>query len=115
MLVYAGYKISILEGKKSIDIIQTVKENQFSDEDVFGANQGLNIAVGVFNPWDSHTLEPIDPSYGTIDFINHIWRVNEENGKFEADYYYLETHTCSQEELGLSGGNDKQGFWPINK
>ena len=48
MIVYTGYKISILNGKKSINIIQAVKENHFDDSHVFTARQGLNIAVGVY-------------------------------------------------------------------
>ena len=50
LIAYTGYKISILEGKKSIDILQAVKENYFDASYVFGAEQGLNIAVAVFNP-----------------------------------------------------------------
>ena len=37
MIVYAGYKISILKGKKSIDIIQAVKENHYDESHVFTA------------------------------------------------------------------------------
>ena len=52
MTVYAGYKISILEGKKSIDIVQAVQENFFDDTHVFSNKQGLNIAVAVFDPFN---------------------------------------------------------------
>ena len=38
MIVYTGYKISILNGKKSIDIIQAVKENHFDDSHIFTAS-----------------------------------------------------------------------------
>ena len=31
LITYAGYKVSVLEGKKSIDIIQAVVENHFDD------------------------------------------------------------------------------------
>ena len=36
MLTFTSYKISILVDRKSIDIIQAVKENHFDDTDVFG-------------------------------------------------------------------------------
>ena len=52
IIVYAGYKISILEGKKSIDIVQAVQEHYFDDTHVFSNKQGLNIAVAVFNPFE---------------------------------------------------------------
>ena len=41
MLAYTGYKISILTGKKDIDIVQAVKENHFDYSHIFGAAQGL--------------------------------------------------------------------------
>ena len=69
LIVYAGYKISILEGKKSVDIVQAVQENYFDDTHVFSNKQGLNIAVAVLNPFNPHSSQlPIDPSYGRIVF-----------------------------------------------
>ena len=44
LLMYTGYKISVLEGRKSIDIIQAVKKDHFDDKHIFGAKQGFNIA-----------------------------------------------------------------------
>ena len=62
LLMYTGYKISVLEGKKSIDIVQAVKENHFDDSHVFSSQQGLNIAVAVFNPFITEgLLKQIDP------------------------------------------------------
>ena len=52
LIMYAGYKISVLEGKMSIDIVQAVKENHFDDSHIFSAEQGLNIAFAVFSPFD---------------------------------------------------------------
>ena len=52
MITYTGYKISILEGKKSIDIVSAVRENYFRSDNKFGAQQGLNVAVAVFNEFD---------------------------------------------------------------
>ena len=56
--MYAGYKISVLEGRKSIDIVQAVKRDNFDDQHVFGANQGFNIAIAVLNTFN---VEPLDP------------------------------------------------------
>ena len=50
LLGYTAYKVSILEGKKRVDVIQAVQENYFDDEYVFSGEQGLNIAAGVYNP-----------------------------------------------------------------
>ena len=68
MIAYTGYKTSILSGKKSIDIMQAVKENHFDDTHVFSAKQGLNTAVGVYQTNDPSTHWPLDPSYGRIRF-----------------------------------------------
>ena len=65
LFAYAGYKASILEGKKKVDIVQAVQENYFDDSYVFGAEQGLNIAVALTFVNKFHH---IDPSYGRIVF-----------------------------------------------
>ena len=49
LIVYAGYKVNILQGKKSVDILQAVNKHYFDDDYTFGANQGLNIAIAVIN------------------------------------------------------------------
>ena len=79
LLLYAGYKVSILEGKKKIDILQAVIENYYDQNHIFGADQGLNIAVGVFSPTSPNKIEPIDPTYGSI-IVKKITRHTDENG-----------------------------------
>ena len=78
MVTYTGYKIYILEGRKSIDIISAVKENYFNNENKFGAQQGLNVAVAVFNEFEESTQELIDPTYGKIRFSKFSWSKNED-------------------------------------
>ena len=68
MIVYTGYKISIMNGKKNIDIIQAVKENHFDESHVFGVKQGLNLAVGIYSSHDPSTYQHLDPSYGRVKF-----------------------------------------------
>ena len=111
LLTYAGYKVSILQGKKSIDIIQAVVENHFDDSYVFDSDQGLNFAVGVLDPFNPDTYKPLDPTFGRIRVTKTDWGINE-NGVYSLNNE-LETHICSSEELGLSGTNHK--MWPINK
>ena len=109
MIGYTGYKVSILEGRKSIDIIQAVKENHYDDSYVFSSEMGLNIAIAVFGGFynDTHTL--IDPSYGKIRFTKLKWSGDDKNEYF-LEKTELKSHKCSAEELGLTGGNPK--FWP---
>ena len=75
LIAYAGYKISILEGKKSVDILQAVKEKHYDDSYVFQAEQGINFAVAVKDSVSFHT---IDPSYGRIAFNKASWQVMED-------------------------------------
>ena len=112
MLTYTGYKVYILESKKSIDIVQAVKEDHFDDSHVFGFEQGLNLAVAVYSIYDSTTHQLLDPSYGKIRFSKIQWENGEKEG-FKYFFKTLESHICSEEELGLSGHNHK--FWPIKK
>ena len=78
MIIFTGYKISVLQGKKSIDIVQAVKEKHFDASYVFGADQGFNIAVAVFNPMIPSTFQPIDPAYGRIRFLKTTRTENAE-------------------------------------
>ena len=110
MIVYTGYKISILGGKKSIDIVQAVKENHFDDSHVFSAKQGLNIALGVFLTTNPSTHQPLDPSYGRVRF-SKLQVQTSENGETNFQMAEIASHTCSAEELGLSG--DDQKFFSI--
>ena len=70
---FASYKISILEGKKSIDILSIVVEDSIDDTEVFSAEQGLNIAAAVYSPFDTSRHVPIDPSFGRIKFTKVRW------------------------------------------
>ena len=45
LVAYAGYKVSVLEGRKAVDILQAIHEDHFDGSYVFGAEQGLNFAV----------------------------------------------------------------------
>ena len=101
MIAYAGYKISVIEGKKSINIIQAVQENNFDDSYVFSNEQGLNIAAAIYNPFNSKYQEPIDPSYGKLVFHKTDWG-RDEKGQFYRRDYDIASHECTSEELGFS-------------
>ena len=83
-----------------------MKENHFDDSHVFSAKQGLNLAVGVYNPYAPSTYQSLDLTYGRVRFTK--WK------KFESDaggskliITEIPSHTCSSEELGLSGHDHK--------
>ena len=101
----------ILDGRKSIDIVQAVKENHFNEFHTFGTKQGMNVAVAVLDAFDSSASQTIDPTYGSIKFVSFGWGVDED-GRSSSFFEELSSHTCSPEELGLTGHDHK--FWPIN-
>ena len=80
VLAYTVYKISVLEGKTSIDILQAVKENHFDDSYVFGSKQGLNVAIAVTSLADP-SPKLVDPTYGRIKFTKLQYEI-AENGDF---------------------------------
>ena len=53
LLAYTGYKMSVLVGKTNINLLKTVHENFFDQSYMFDVDQGFNIAVGVYNGFDS--------------------------------------------------------------
>ena len=112
LIIYAGYKFSIMEGKKSVDIVQTVTEDYFDGSYVFDVDQGFDLAIGLLSPFDPTTHKIHDPSFGRLRFQKIKWGL-DENGQFSYSTTELESHKCSSEELGLSGTNQK--IWPIKQ
>lgn len=62
LIAYTGYKVSILDAKKDVDILQAVKEDYFDNQYKFGAEQGLQVAIAVGN--ESNPGQVLDPAYG---------------------------------------------------
>ena len=82
LVAYGGYKFSIMEGKKSVDLVQAEIENHYDHTVVFGEENGLNIAIAVANPFDPTTNKPIDPAYGRIRFRKREWYPTADGGFF---------------------------------
>ena len=115
MTFYTYYKIDVLRSKKSVDILSVVKEDNFSEEDSFGVNQGLNIALTLYDS-SNEQFFAIDPAYGRLRIAKHKYQFLN-HGKVERQSYELKTHKCTLEELGLATdiNNDdaKPAFMPI--
>ena len=112
MLAYGGYKFSVMEGKKSVDLVQAEIENHFDHTYAFGPENGLNVAVAVADPFDPSTYKPIDPAYGRVRFRKREWGPTED-GNFFMGYSEVESHPCTTEELGLTGTDRK--IWPVTE
>ena len=94
-------------------MVQAVIENKFDDSYVFGADDGLNLAVGIISPPFTNTpIKPIDPSYGRIRITKRQWGPNEMGLVTIADTE-IETHKCSAEKLGI--GDQFDTMWRVNE
>ena len=111
LVAYGGYKFSIMEGKKSVDLVQAEIENQYDYSYKFGGDDGLNFAVAIMNPFDPNTYKLIDPAYGRIRFRKREGGPTADGGFF-MENVEIESHPCTTEELGLTGTDHK--IWPVN-
>lgn len=74
---------------------------------MFDAAQGLNIAVALVNDEDFN--REVDPHYGHVEIRQGSWRLKEDANGFVEESKKVETHRCSQAELGLEDG-DSEGM-----
>ena len=110
--IYTLQKIDVLLNKKDVNIFSALAESYFDSDYVFGAEQGLNIAVAVTDIYSLSEDQTIDPDYGRIRVAIWSWTLLPEKGEFELRDTEIETHRCSMEELGLIGNDSK--FMPVN-
>ena len=97
--IFLYSKILIMYNVSQVTIISNEVEGAFTQEDEFTAGQGFFVAAAL-TEYDSNT-EPIeDPTYGTLDVIHNIWDVKDDGTVLWAQPI-LETHACSERELGL--------------
>ena len=78
MSAYAGYKSSVLERRQKVDIVTAVIEENYDHTYTFGAEQGLNIGVFLFDAFDPTTYRQIDPTYGRIRFSKFKWALGPD-------------------------------------
>ena len=108
ILGYSAQKIEILIKRRDVDIVSALHDSYFyTHEQPFTAEQGFNVAVAL-----SYIDLPLDPALAKMVFFRSEWGYNEDE-EFIYKRTELESHVCSEEELGLSG--DKPRFMPIHK
>ena len=62
----------------------------------------------------SDETETLDKSIGRLSFKYSKWGYRED-GKYFEEEEEIESHTCTHEELGLSGDKSKSRFMPVHK
>ena len=93
--------------------MSTVRDQAFTSEDVFSFENGFNFAIG-FTAFDNEEEEILDPSYGELIVQTREWGVKPD-GSFIREFNQLDTHLCSEEELGLSEDKSQATFMPIDE
>ena len=107
IIVYAMQKIDILVWKKSVTILQSIKDLHFKDRDEFTYEQGLNVAVA-FTAFDNEVTWSLDPSYGELVFNSYEWGYYD-NGQPYSIRTPLETHNCTRRQLNLEEDQNEDG------
>ena len=64
--IYTLQKIDVLLNEKDVNIFSALAESYFDSDYVFGADQGLNIAVAVTDLLSLSEDQTIDPAYGRV-------------------------------------------------
>lgn len=110
--LYAYLKFDVFITKKEVSILSATQDLFFTDDDQFSYETGsLNIAAA-FTSFNSETELELDPTYGELFFNSYSWGA-DENGKLFTDRVRLSDHTCSREELHLTGDGSMAKFFPI--
>ena len=112
-VLYAYTKLVVLINKQDTNILSVTSDLHFTDNDIFGFEDGLNIAVA-FTAFDSEQEWILDPSYGDLIINEYKWGTDETGKPFTARNK-LSTHSCSREEMGLEGDPKNAKFYPLHE
>ena len=93
-----------------MDLLETVHHMAFDANHVFSHDNGFALAVA-FSAYDSNPNPTLDPTYGEIVFNYFYWGPTE-NGGYDVGNAVIETHPCTDEELGLEGDKNGRMFMP---
>lgn len=99
VLLYTYQKLDVFLAKKDVDILSTINDLHWTDDDIFSYENGLNIAVA-FTAYDSEEKWILDETYGELIFNSYSWGPTEDGG-FATERKLLDGHRCQRDELRL--------------
>ena len=105
LLSYTGLKVDNLLRRSQIDIISAVNEDFYENTEQIGAKQGFNFAVGL-SGFD------YDPRIAEFRFTVVDLDVDREASEILRERE-LESHVCTDEELGIGIRTDKTKLMPL--
>ena len=94
IMAFTMQKADVLLNRNDTDILSTMLDLHFSDEDVFGYENGLNLAVA-FTAYDNEREWILDPSYGELVFNHFSWGPNPD-GSYFTNRERLESQVCTR-------------------
>ena len=105
-------KVTILVNSSQTVVTTNLIEGAVDQADIFSNEDGLFVAAGL-TEFDNNQAIVEDPSYGQIVFQHISWDITNTD-KVEVSRNELETHACSDAELGLL---EDQGnlYYAVNK
>ena len=103
---YGIYKCNLVLNNESFNMNSTVREGFFTSDKKFNYDNGFAFAITLWND--------LDPSIGNLVITSDEWNNSESGEKFYRNTE-LQTHICTDEELGLSESEDGSPpvFFPI--
>ena len=82
MITYAYQKMDILIARKDVDVLSTINDQHFTDDDIFSAKNGFRVAVA-FTTYNNDPLWELDPTYATLRFLSHEWGPDDDGRTVE--------------------------------
>ena len=98
VVVFSITTFSMFAGSRKSTTTAAVFEQAFGYDEIFGAEQDLNIAVGLDGAIDNvfRSNGQLRPDIGQLRVSVHEWYAN---GNYTT--HSIKTHACTAEELGL--------------
>ena len=111
IILFTALKADVLIQKKDVDILSTVYDRYFTQEDVFTYQNGFNVAAA-FTKFNSDTEYLLDPTYGELVFQHYYWGL-QQDGQYKSGRERINSmHNCTREELGMESDKTKAKFQP---
>ena len=115
IIIYTVQKGDVLFNKKGDQVFSTVQTSVISDNFEQNSETGLKIAVA-FAEFSNNREPKLKKELGRIVLMRYAWG-QYANGTTYSTVVEVESHFCSQEELGLTKSDneetEKNAFFPI--
>ena len=106
--IFLFHKLLILFDDSATRVTSRIVENAIHETEKFNWEDNLFVAVALTHFKEEEEIIE-DPTYGELVFEHFSWDT-EARGNFKDSHETIETHPCSEEELGLLEGQGPDYF-----